>query len=66
MTFEGLCFLALMLFAGLTARLAAEILNLEEIITEERREKYRQIAYAALYRRRTIKQNREQLWEEYK
>lgn len=62
--YEGLIFLAMMLFAALTARLAAEVLNLEEIITDERREKYRQRAYAAMRRERTVKQNREKLWEE--
>lgn len=62
--YEGLIFLAMMLFAALTARLAAEVLNLEEIITDERREKYRQIAYTAMRRERTKKQNREKLWEE--
>lgn len=62
--YEGLIFLAMMLFAALTARLAAEVLNLEEIITDERREKYRQIAYAAMHKERTVKQNREKLWEE--
>lgn len=62
--YEGLIFLAMMLFAALTARLAAEVLNLGEIITNERREKYRQIAYAAMRRKRTVNQNREKLWEE--
>jgi galactose-1-phosphate uridylyltransferase len=62
--YEGLIFLAMMLFAALTARLAAEVCSLEEIITDERREKYRQIAYAAMHKERTVKQNREKLWEE--
>lgn len=62
--YEGLIFLAMMLFAALTARLAAEVLNLEEIITDERREKYRQLAYAAMRKERTVKMNREKLWEE--
>lgn len=62
--YEGLIFLAMMLFAALTARLAAEVLNLGEIITDERREKYRQIAYAAMHKERTVKMNREKLWEE--
>lgn len=62
--YEGLICLAMLLFAGLTARLAAEVCNLEEIVTSERREKYRQIAYAAMSRERTKKQNREKLWEE--
>ncbi len=62
--YEGLIFLAMMLFAALTARLAAEVLNLEEIITDERREKYRQRAYAAMHKERTVKMNREKLWEE--
>lgn len=62
--YEGLIFLAMMLFAALTARLAAEVLNLGEIITDERREKYRQRAYAAMHKERTVKINREKLWEE--
>jgi hypothetical protein len=60
--YEGLIFLAMMLFAALTARLAAEVCNLEEIVTSERREKYRQIAYAKQRRLRVIKGNRESLW----
>lgn len=60
--YEGLIFLALLLFAALTARLAAEVCNLEEIITDERREKYRQIAYAKQRQLRVIKGNRESLW----
>lgn len=62
--YEGLICLAMLLFAGLTARLAAEVCNLGEIITGERREKYRQRAYAAMRRKRTVNQNREKLWEE--
>lgn len=62
--YEGLICLAMLLFAGLTARLAAEVCNLGEIITDERREKYRQIAYAAKRRERAVKQNRAVLWEE--
>jgi hypothetical protein len=60
--YEGLIFLAMMLFAALTARLAAEVCNLGEIITDERREKYRQIAYAKQRQLRVIKGNRESLW----
>lgn len=63
--YEGLIFLAMMLFAAMVACLASEILNLEEIVTSERREKYRQIAYAAMYRERVKKQNREDLWRQY-
>lgn len=62
--YEGLIFLAMFLFAALTARLAAEVCNLEEIVTSERREKYRKRAYAAMHKERTVKQNREKLWEE--
>lgn len=62
--YEGLIFLAMMLFAALTARLAAEVCNLEEIVTSERREKYRQIAYAKQKELRVIRQNRDMLWEE--
>ena len=45
-------------------RLAAEVCDLGDIITDERREKYRQIAYAAMHKERTVKMNREKLWEE--
>ncbi len=38
--------------------------NLEEIITDERREKYRQAAYAKQRQLRTIRQNRDMLWKE--
>lgn len=63
--FEGLVYLALMLFAGLTARLASEVCNLEEIITSERREKYREQAYAKKRKEWTMKGNRRRLWESY-
>lgn len=63
--YEGLIFLALLLFAALTARLAAEVCNLEEIVTSERREKYRKLAYAQKRKDWTIKGNRRKLWESY-
>lgn len=63
--YEGLIFLAMLLFAALMMRLAAEILNLGEIITDERREKYRKLAYAQKRKDWTIKGNRRKLWESY-
>ena len=62
--YEGLICLAMLLFAALMVRLAAEVCDLGDIITDERREKYRQIAYAAMHKERTVKMNREKLWEE--
>lgn len=43
----------------------SEVQALDECKTEERREKYRQLAYADMRRERTKKQNREKLWEEH-
>jgi hypothetical protein len=43
----------------------SEVQALDERKTEERREKYRQLAYAAMRRERIVKQNREKLWEEH-
>ena len=42
----------------------SEVQAIDERKTEERREKYRQLAYADMRRERTKKQNREKLWEE--
>lgn len=63
--FEAMVYLALFLFAALTSRLAAEVCNLEDIITEERREKYRKLAYAQKRREWTIRGNRRRLWDSY-
>jgi hypothetical protein len=42
----------------------SEVQALDKRKTEERREKYRQLAYAAMRRERIVKQNREKLGEE--
>lgn len=41
-----------------------DCIELDEQATEERREAFRQEAYAAMSRERIKKQNREKLWEE--
>lgn len=41
-----------------------DCIQLDEQATEERREAFRQEAYAAMSRERIKKQNREKLWEE--
>ena len=64
MNFEGLCFLAMMLFLWLVACDIQEIINLSDIKSEERREFFRQEAYARTREEATIRRNREQLWEE--
>ena len=63
-TFNGLCFIALMLCGWLIATGINDVIELDNQKTEERREKYRQIAYAAMHKERTVKMNREKLWEE--
>lgn len=63
-TFNGLCFIALMLCLWLIATGINDVIELGNQKTDERREKYRQIAYAAMHKERTVKMNREKLWEE--
>ena len=63
-TFNGLCFIALMLCGWLIATGINDVIELDNQKTEERREKYRQLAYAAMHKERTVKMNREKLWEE--
>lgn len=63
-TFNGLCFIALMLCLWLIATGINDVIELDNQKTEERREKYRQLAYADMCRERTKKMNREKLWEE--
>ena len=63
-TFNGLCFIALMLCLWLIATGINDVIELDNRKNDERREKYRQRAYAAMHRERTVKQNREKLWEE--
>lgn len=63
--YEALIFLAMMLFAAMIACLASEVCNLEENITEERREKFRQQAYAQKRKEWAVKGNRRRLWTAY-
>lgn len=62
---NGLVVLACMLLLWLVLCDISEVQALDERKTEERREKYRQLAYADMCRERTKKQNREKLWEEH-
>lgn len=62
---NGLVVLACMLLLWLVLCDISEVQALDERNTEERREKYRQLAYADMRRERTKKQNRERLWEEH-
>lgn len=61
---NGLVVLACMLLLWLVLCDISEVQALDERKTEERREKYRQLAYAAMHKERTLKMNREKLWEE--
>ena len=61
---NGLVVLACMLLLWLVICDISEIQAIDERKTEERREKYRQRAYAAMHKERTVKINREKLWEE--
>ena len=63
-TFNGLCFIALMLCLWLIATGINDVIELDNQKTEERREKYRQAAYAKQRQLRTIRQNRDTLWQE--
>ena len=62
---NGLVVLACMLLLWLVLCDISEVQALDERKTEERREKYRQLAYAAMHKERTVKMNREKLWEEH-
>lgn len=64
MEFNGLVIVAAMLLLWLVLCDISEVQAIDERKTEERREKYRQIAYAAMHKERTVKMNREKLWEE--
>lgn len=59
---NGLVVLACMLLLWLVLCDISEVQAIDERKTEERREKYRQIAYAKQRRLRVIKGNRESLW----
>lgn len=61
---NGLVVLACMLLLWLVLCDISEVQALDERKTEERREKYRQRAYAAMHKERTVKMNRAVLWEE--
>ena len=65
MTYDASLLLAAFLLLWLVLCDISEIQDICERKTEERREKYRQLAYAAMSRERTKKQNREKLWEEH-
>lgn len=62
MTFEGLCFIALLLAVYLIGVSINDVIELDNQKSEERRETLRQEAYARTRREATIKQNRENLW----
>ena len=64
MTFEGLCFIALLLAVFLIGVGINDVIELGNQKTDERREAFRQVAYARTRREATIKQNRENLWRE--
>lgn len=59
---NGLVVLACMLLLWLVLCDISEVQALDERKTEERREKYRQAAYAKQRQLRVIKGNRESLW----
>lgn len=59
---NGLLVLACMLLLWLVLCDISEVQALDERKTEERREKYRQAAYAKQRQLRVIKGNRESLW----
>ncbi|MBP5432124.1 hypothetical protein [Ruminococcus sp.] len=62
--FETLSSIGLFLSVYLFLVSLSEAIDLEERKSEERREAFRQAAYARTRRAATIKQNREQLWRE--
>ena len=63
-TFNGLCFIALMLCLWLIATGINDVIELDNQKAEERREEYRQLAYANVQKERTKKRNREELWRQ--
>lgn len=65
MIYDASLVLAALLFLWLVLCDISEVQAIDERKTEERREKYRQLAYADMCRERTKKQNREKLWEEH-
>ena len=61
-TYNGLCFIALMLCLWLIPTGINDVIERDNQKDDERREKYRQIAYAKQRQLRVIKGNRESLW----
>lgn len=61
-TYNGLCFIALMLCLWLIATGINDVIERDNQKDDERREKYRQIAYAKQRQLRVINGNRESLW----
>lgn len=64
MIYDASLVLAALLFLWLVLCDISEVQAIDERKTEERREKYRQLAYADMHKKRTVKMNREKLWEE--
>ena len=64
MEFDVLLALAAMLLLWLVLCDISEVRAIDERKTEERRERFRKRAYAAMHKERTVKMNREKLWEE--
>lgn len=64
MIYDASLVLAALLFLWLVLCDISEVQAIDERKTEERREKYRQAAYAKQRQLRTIRQNRDMLWKE--
>ena len=64
MIYDASLLLAALLFLWLVLCDISEVQAIDERKTEERREKYRQAAYAKQRELRVIRQNRDMLWEE--
>lgn len=64
MIYDASLVLAAFLFLWLVLCDISEVQAIDERKTEERREAFRQEAYARTRRAATIKRNREQLWRE--
>lgn len=64
MIYDASLLLAALLFLWLVLCDISEVQAIDERKTEERREKYRQAAYAKQRQLRTIRQNRDTLWQE--
>ncbi|MCR5016042.1 MAG: hypothetical protein K6A75_05660 [Ruminococcus sp.] len=64
MIYDASLVLAALLFLWLVLCDISEVQAIDERKTEERREKYRQLAYANVQKERTKKRNREELWRQ--